>query len=342
MNQHRNIHPDRISHYDFRKQMGALVEEFQLSWEFIFSQSAVGFSKLRDANSLVTAQELIALSHSVFAQIEDYNLLAEFALRNARMRNQSPAIAFAASKNVGDGLVRVQAVKPVESPFQLNINIGESGWRVGFSLKDDVAKMPPLLDAILLIWLLEVIRSTTGDRVENAHLVGDMSNIQAEIFAERCRLSIQTGAPQFLFIPNEALDIELPKIPSVLQNEPRKSEATEVGLASELRRELAHCLASGQFSIDHLAEQLHMSRRSLQRRLADEGVTYSDLLLETRMKLADQYLQASDMNIKEIAFLLGYSEPSALYRAYRKFNGVSFHFPKTSMRTGTDSTSSRA
>lgn len=69
------------------------------------------------------------------------------------------------------------------------------------------------------------------------------------------------------------------------------------------------------------ARRLGMSQRSLQRRLADEGRTFDELLDELRHDLAVRYLSDKKIAIAEVAFLLGYSEPSAFHRAFKRWTG---------------------
>lgn len=64
-----------------------------------------------------------------------------------------------------------------------------------------------------------------------------------------------------------------------------------------------------------------MSERTLQRRLKDEGVRFEQILEETRRELALLYLDEKRLAIYEVAFLLGYSEPSAFFRAFRRWTG---------------------
>src|SRR4051794_2649909 len=71
-----------------------------------------------------------------------------------------------------------------------------------------------------------------------------------------------------------------------------------------------------------VSARLHMSERSLQRRLADEGVTFDALLDELRRELAVRYLADEKVAIAEIAYLLGYSEPSAFHRAFKRWTGT--------------------
>jgi AraC-like DNA-binding protein len=75
--------------------------------------------------------------------------------------------------------------------------------------------------------------------------------------------------------------------------------------------------------IDLVAETLAMSRRSLQRNLAAQGLTYSQLLNEARMSQARRWLETSDMPIAEMACALGYTDASNFTRAFRRQTGVS-------------------
>ncbi len=94
-------------------------------------------------------------------------------------------------------------------------------------------------------------------------------------------------------------------------------------LARRVRRLLATSLAedAAQARLGAVAARLRMSERSLQRRLSAEGLSFDALLEDVRRELALQYLQDRDVAIAEVAFLLGYSEPSAFHRAFKRWTG---------------------
>jgi AraC-like DNA-binding protein len=72
-----------------------------------------------------------------------------------------------------------------------------------------------------------------------------------------------------------------------------------------------------------VAKRLAMSERTLQRRLAEAGTSYVDLLSEVRSDLAKDYLKSSRTSLTEIAWLLGFSEQSAFSRAFKRWTGSS-------------------
>ena len=90
-----------------------------------------------------------------------------------------------------------------------------------------------------------------------------------------------------------------------------------------LRREIARLLVRGETSIEHLAKATAASVRTLQRRLRDAGVNYSELQNDVRQRLALNLLENESLALAEIAFSLGYSDVSAFNHAFRRWIGQS-------------------
>lgn len=94
-------------------------------------------------------------------------------------------------------------------------------------------------------------------------------------------------------------------------------------VSRRLRRALEQCLPNGEPSAEVLAHGLHLSLRSLQRHLSDEGCSYEQVLAETRHGLAVQYLRDAACSISEIAYLLGFADSSSFSRAFKRWSGQS-------------------
>jgi AraC-like DNA-binding protein len=92
------------------------------------------------------------------------------------------------------------------------------------------------------------------------------------------------------------------------------------GVALDVRRALASRVGGGDVRIQAIARTLATSTRSLQRRLAAAGVSYQRLLDMARQDAAERYLTSSALSIGEVAYLLGYSEPAAFNRAFRRWH----------------------
>jgi AraC-like DNA-binding protein len=92
-------------------------------------------------------------------------------------------------------------------------------------------------------------------------------------------------------------------------------------LVSDLRRILLTRLAQGESRIESVARCMATSVRSLQRRLASSGSTYQQVLDSIRRDAAGKYLANRTLSISEVGYLLGYSEPAAFHRAFRRWHG---------------------
>jgi len=94
-------------------------------------------------------------------------------------------------------------------------------------------------------------------------------------------------------------------------------------LSGLVRLQIETLLSVRNFEIETVAETLAISRRSLQRSLAQQGLTYSQVLAETRLRRAVDWLDNTDKPVGDIAFDLGYTDASNFTRAFRRQTGVS-------------------
>jgi AraC-like DNA-binding protein len=92
-------------------------------------------------------------------------------------------------------------------------------------------------------------------------------------------------------------------------------------VAAQVRALLIELLPQGEPSQERVALRLHMSARSLQRRLVEAGSGFRELLAETRRSLAVSYLAEPGRSVSEIAYLLGFSDVSTFTRAFRRWTG---------------------
>ena len=97
--------------------------------------------------------------------------------------------------------------------------------------------------------------------------------------------------------------------------------ALEANMKVRVRSALHKMLPAGQSSIEETANLLGMSKRSLQRRLAEESSSYQKVLNTTRQELAYDYLSRSSISLAEIAYLLGFQDGNSLIRAFRGWTG---------------------
>jgi AraC-like DNA-binding protein len=91
-----------------------------------------------------------------------------------------------------------------------------------------------------------------------------------------------------------------------------------LGLHTAIRRQLP----VGSCSIDSIAGDMNVSRRTLQRRLKERNTNFQQLLQGVKSNLARKYLEDRSLSIIEIALLLGYGDPSSFSAAFKSWNGL--------------------
>ena len=124
-----------------------------------------------------------------------------------------------------------------------------------------------------------------------------------------------------LALPLRSADPALSKIvrrrlDKMLKQIPRKDS-----IGTQVRRVLLDNLTGGELTAASIARCLALSERTLHRRLRAENTSFADILDDTRGELAKSLLLEPGIGIGEIAFLLGYSEPSAFHRFFRRWTG---------------------
>ena len=91
----------------------------------------------------------------------------------------------------------------------------------------------------------------------------------------------------------------------------------------DVEKAIEPMLGNGEISIDRVARELGMSRQTLYRRLKAEGVTFEQILEAKRRQLAIRYLRLDRISVKAAAYKLGFSDPAAFSRAFKRWTGFS-------------------
>lgn len=104
-----------------------------------------------------------------------------------------------------------------------------------------------------------------------------------------------------------------------LLSELKKSKS----LAGRIEARLMPILHTGEASIERIARDMGLSRQTLYRRLKAEGISFAKLLDTLRHRLALDYLAGQKVSVNETAYLVGFSDPAAFSRAYKRWTGQS-------------------
>jgi AraC-like DNA-binding protein len=202
--------------------------------------------------------------------------------------------------------------------------------RFEFSFDYVYPNAAPAKDFITAATLLQVWRGLLG--VGLVPLAVEFAHVDPpQDAAARERINSYFGCPVLYRQKRNVLSLALAvaQQPLPLAN-PRlaaRGDAVVDGYLADLERSaiataVVRLIAGGAFDKSSVARGLNMSTRTLQRRLIAENLSFMQLLTDTRRELARTHRAAGQLTIKEVAYLLGYSDPANFSRAFRGWFGV--------------------
>src|SRR5262245_3499502 len=176
--------------------------------------------------------------------------------------------------------------------------------------------------------LLTFVHATPPSVAEHERIFGCPVRFEAQhnrllIDQEVWRTPSKRGNPGVLQVLAQHADLLVQKLPS------------GPDLVERTRRVIGARVRGGDSSLESVARELGTSGRSLQRHLNELGFSYHALADEVRAATARLYLAQPDIAITEIAYLLGFSDPSTFNRAFRRWTGSSPSQSRALLRGGT-------
>lgn len=233
------------------------------------------------------------------------------------------------ARDYRDALKRMARYKQLCPPESLRIT--EEGEECTIELEWSYTEQPgpPMLVGITLAFLLELGRRGTGQPiaakfVEFSHAMGDVQSLEdyfgcsIQIGAKCNRLTIHREDLDLHFASYnlELLEMLTPLLDQSLNVHQHSSSITEM-----VKWIIKRSLAGGRPDIQTVASELGMSDRTLQRRLTNECTSFKFLLTQVRQDQAREYLADPSLDIKDVAFLIGYEDQNSFYRAFHLWEG---------------------
>ena len=239
--------------------------------------------------------------------------------------------AWLASQSLLDALERTARFARVVSTAA-EVSLEETAEEYRYSLRSLVQVRDETIDA----WLADVVKACRMSSGRGfAPLRVTMQRPKppapyAALMARYFRAPIDYEAPQnALFFDKAALTKRLPTGNSELERMSHQAlldylaEARSVRYCPSDQSQVGEALPAGRATPAGVARCLKLSARTLQRKLNEAGTTFSAVLEDTRLEMSQRYLKQPDLEINEIAYLLGFAEAGNFARAFRRWVGSS-------------------
>jgi AraC-like DNA-binding protein len=280
---------------------------------------------------LVSTEEFFALYRGIAEASNDPSFGLKLGTEERLERYDPVKIAAISARTLRDAIGRVSRYKQLTCPEEIRIVERENESAVQFHWLLAHEKEPPLLVDVCFAWIVSMAHRGIGRPLSPKRVEFQRAPTHREMYENHFRCRVKFKADENALVFSKA-DMELPFV---------THNADLLGIvAPQLEAELTEQLAQKTFSeqakgilkqllagqrpvIQDLARELHLSTRTLQRRLTEQGLTFQRLLDEARRELARHYLLHSSRELNETAYLLGYEDANSFFRAFQHWEGTS-------------------
>jgi AraC-like DNA-binding protein len=294
----------------------------------------VGFTQneLEDSDARVPVTKIVELWRQVIERVPDPELGVRLGSEIKGPEMGIVGYAMHYSSTLGEALNRISRYcQIVSEAIQCTVERRDAGVAV-------VLDAHPMLDALRhpigarLSGVLSTMREITDREIVPVEVLfpsprPDELTLHRQFF--RCPLKFEERRAavvlrvEDLEVPVTNADERLCRYLDQLSAESLETLGQEGSFVDRVRRAIWSDLSGGNPCLAQAASTLGVSTRTLQRRLHEEGTTFASLLDVFRREMSARLLRDKSLAVYEVAFLLGYSDPSAFYRAFRRWRGAS-------------------
>jgi AraC-like DNA-binding protein len=279
---------------------------------------------------LVSTDELFALWRSIDQVSSDPLIGIKLGVETKTERFHPMAIAALSTENLVAASEHMARYKKLTAPEEILVQLDQDEFSVSFRWLLAVEAEPPALTDYCFSWMRSLARHGTGTELNplRVEYVQERPNRRQIEHSLGCEAVFNAPSNVIIFRGSDATtpfitrNVELLDLLAPQFEEQLKQYREEDSFLELVRRAIQDKLTGHRPSIDSVAQTLHMTARTLQRRLQDSGSSYQRLLDEARHQMARYYLSNSALELNEAAYLLGFEDPNSFGRAFRVWEGV--------------------
>jgi AraC-like DNA-binding protein len=306
------------------------LEELGVRANAVLHRAGLPQSYASQPRVLLNTEELFALWRAI-GDVSANPAIGLLLGAESRIERFHPvSLAALSTENFGAAVERMGRYKQLTCPEEIVQRKDDEEWSIQFRwlLADEVE--PTVLIDCCFAWVLSVARCGTGTRLSPLRVEFVQPRPHAKTIERHFGCPVVSGAIGNAIV-FRASDAERPFVTRNAEllgmlaphfEEELKQENGDENFLDRVRVAIQQKLTGQRPSIEDIADALHISARTLQRRLQDEGSSFQRVLEEARRQMARQYLNNSVLELNEAAYLLGYEDSNSFVRAFRTWEGV--------------------
>jgi AraC-like DNA-binding protein len=307
------------------------LKELGLSPETALRRAGLPMGLFNTDKVLVSTEEFFALHRGIAEASNDPVFGLKLGTEERVERYDPVKIAAISARSFRDAIERISRYKQLTCPEEIHVVERENESAVQFVWLLAHETEPPFLVDVCFAWMVSLVRRGSGRPLSPKRVEFQRPPAHREIYETHFGCPVKFKADRNALVFSKA-DMELPFVTHnadllgtvAPQLEAELSEQlAEKTFSEQAKGILKHLVAGHRPAIQDLARELHLSTRTLQRRLTEQGITFQRLLDEARRELARHYLLHSSRDLNETAYLLGYEDANSFFRAFQHWEGTS-------------------
>lgn len=319
-----------VRHFRVAGRLALKLTELGVSVPAVLRRAGLPQDLFEQTRVLVSTSELFALWNAIGAVSNDPLIGLRLGVETKTARFHPMGVAALSTENFVAAVKHMARYKRLTAPEEMPHELDEEEFSVSFRWLLSMDAEPQVLTDYCFAWMLTIAQHGTGRKVTplRVEYVQQRGNVRAmerhfgcEVSCGRARNAIVFRAADamapFVTRNAELLDMLAPQF-----DEQMKQHKAEDSFVELVQRAIQDRLTGHRPSIDTIAQALHMSSRTLQRRLQDAGYSFQRVMDQARHQMARYYLSNSVLELNETAYLLGFEDPNSFGRAFRAWEGV--------------------
>ncbi len=317
-------------HFRFSGSTFSKLEELEVPASAVLRRAGLPQGFIGQPRVLLNTEELFALWRAI-GEVSANPAIGLLLGTETKTERFSPiGLAALSSENFGAAVEQMARYKQLTCPEEILQETDDEEWRIQFRwlLADEVE--PPVLNECCFAWVLSIARHGTGTRLSPVRVEFVQPRPHLRTMERHFGCRVVCGAPRNAIVfraadaqrPFVTRNAELLAMLAPQFEEELKQENGDENFVERVRRAIQQKLTGRRPTIEDIADALHISSRTLQRRLQEEGSGFQRVLEEARHRLARHYLNNSVLELNEAAYLLGYEDSNSFVRAFRVWEGV--------------------
>jgi AraC-like DNA-binding protein len=319
-----------VKHFRVPGSLRTRIEELGVRVSAILRRAGLPQDLFDQTRILVNTEELFALWRAIGEESKDPAIGLKLGTETKTERFHPMGLAALSTENLGAAVAHMARYKKLNAPEEILYQTDEDEWSIQFSWSLAVDVEPPILIEHCFAWVLTIARHGSGTRISPVRVELVQPRPHQRALERYFGCPVVCGKPRnvmvfrasdatypFVTRNAELLDMLAPQLEQELKQHNAKDSFIDLARGAIQQRLTGH-----RPNVEDVARDLHMSPRTLQRRLQEVGSSFQRVLDEARHQMARYYLGNSVLELNEAAYLLGYEDANSFARAFRGWEGM--------------------